>query len=76
VAERALGYRLDAVFEKHGPHEGSLIAKHTLTVISDAVRLDELRVDAEQAAVMLVGGQVRKLNRARALSLAPSAGRK
>src|ERR1700676_4953736 len=39
------------------PHEGPFIAEHAAAVVPDAVRFDEVRVGAEQGAVLLVGSQ-------------------
>ena len=43
------------------PHEGPFVAEHAAAVVPDAVRFDEVRVGAEQGAVLLIEGY-RKLN--------------
>src|SRR5690242_11050653 len=42
---------------QQGPHEGPLVTEHAATVVPDAVRLDEVRVAAEQDTVLLIGGE-------------------
>jgi len=42
---------------QQGPHEGPLVTEHAATVVPDTVRLDEVRVAAEQDTVLLIGGE-------------------
>src|SRR5580700_2678079 len=42
---------------KQRPHEGPFVTQHTAALVPDAVRFDELRVDTEQGAVLLIGSE-------------------
>ena len=42
---------------QQGPHEGPLVTEYAAALVPDAVRLDEVRVAAEQGTVLLVGGE-------------------
>ena len=45
---------------KQRPHEGAFVPKHAAAVVPDAVRFDEVRVDAEQGTVLLICSQAGK----------------
>jgi hypothetical protein len=55
-------------------HEGALVAQHAAALVPDAVGLDEVRIGAEPAAVLLVGGQAGKAEQGQGL-VAGSLGR-
>jgi hypothetical protein len=38
---------------KQRPHEGPFVSEHAAALVPDAVRLNEVRVGAEQGAVLL-----------------------
>ena len=57
-------------------HERPVIAQHAAALVPDPVGLDEVRVVAEQCAVLLVRCEAREAEQCDARSLAPSDGRK
>jgi len=71
-----VGRQLCGRLRQDWAHEGAFVAKHAAALVPDAVSFDEVRVYAKQRTVLLVGGEAGKAEQARALSLAPSDGRK
>jgi hypothetical protein len=61
-------------------HEGPFVPQHAAALVTDAIGVDEIGICAEQRPVLLAGGEAGRAEQgqgwARAVSLAPSAGRK
>src|SRR5262245_61365045 len=52
--------RGSSALRQQWPHEGSLVTQHAAALVTDPVGGDEVRVDAEPAAVHLVRGEARE----------------
>src|SRR5438270_183895 len=56
------------------PHEGPLVMEHAAALVPDAVRLDEVRIGAEQGPVLLIGSETGEAEQRQGLIAGPFGG--